>query len=57
MVALRCGIVDGTRVTLFAGCGIVADSDPDAGVGGVAHEAARPMASAPWACPDATDAR
>lgn len=28
-VALRCGIVDGTRATLFAGCGIVADSDPD----------------------------
>jgi isochorismate synthase len=29
MVALRCGLVDGSRVTLFAGCGIVADSDPD----------------------------
>jgi isochorismate synthase len=28
-VALRCGIVQRTRVTLFAGCGIVADSDPD----------------------------
>ena len=28
-VALRCGIVDKTRATLFAGCGIVADSDPD----------------------------
>jgi isochorismate synthase len=28
-VALRCGIVDRTRATLFAGCGIVADSDPD----------------------------
>lgn len=27
-VALRCGIVDRTRATLFAGCGIVADSDP-----------------------------
>jgi isochorismate synthase len=26
-VALRCGIVDRTRATLFAGCGIVADSD------------------------------
>lgn len=26
-VALRCGIVDGTRAALFAGCGIVADSD------------------------------
>ena len=29
-VALRCGIVDHTRATLFAGCGIVADSDPAA---------------------------
>jgi isochorismate synthase len=29
-VALRCGIVDRTRATLFAGCGIVADSDPEA---------------------------
>jgi menaquinone-specific isochorismate synthase len=28
MVALRSGIVDHTRITLFAGCGIVADSDP-----------------------------
>jgi isochorismate synthase len=28
MVALRCGLVSGPRVTLFAGCGIVADSDP-----------------------------
>ena len=28
-VGLRCGIVDRTRATLFAGCGIVADSDPD----------------------------
>jgi len=28
-VALRCGVVDRTRATLFAGCGIVADSDPD----------------------------
>jgi len=28
-VALRCGIVERTRATLFAGCGIVADSDPD----------------------------
>ena len=30
MVALRCGVVDRTRASLFAGCGIVADSDPDA---------------------------
>jgi len=29
MVALRSGIVDHTRATLFAGCGIVADSDPE----------------------------
>jgi menaquinone-specific isochorismate synthase len=28
-VALRCGQVDGNAVRLFAGCGIVADSDPD----------------------------
>ncbi len=28
MVALRCGLVDGRGATLFAGCGIVADSDP-----------------------------
>ncbi len=28
-VALRCGIVDRTRAWLFAGCGIVADSNPD----------------------------
>jgi isochorismate synthase len=27
MVALRSGVVDGSRVSLFAGCGIVADSD------------------------------
>jgi isochorismate synthase len=29
MVALRCGLVRGGRASLFAGCGIVADSDPD----------------------------
>ena len=28
MVALRCGLVRGSRASLFAGCGIVADSDP-----------------------------
>ena len=28
MVALRCGLVNGPEATLFAGCGIVADSDP-----------------------------
>ena len=29
VVALRCGLLEGSRATLFAGCGIVADSDPD----------------------------
>jgi isochorismate synthase len=29
MVALRCGIVAGPQATLFAGCGIVADSEPE----------------------------
>jgi menaquinone-specific isochorismate synthase len=29
-IALRCGKVEGARVRLFAGCGIVADSDPEA---------------------------
>jgi isochorismate synthase len=29
MVALRCGLVRGSGAALFAGCGIVADSDPD----------------------------
>lgn len=29
MVALRCGLVAGAEAVLFAGCGIVADSDPD----------------------------
>ena len=28
-VALRSGLIDGKKATLFAGCGIVADSDPD----------------------------
>ena len=28
-VALRSGLIDGNKATLFAGCGIVADSDPD----------------------------
>ena len=28
MVALRCGLVSGRDATLYAGCGIVADSDP-----------------------------
>jgi isochorismate synthase len=29
VVALRCGVVEGARATLLAGCGIVADSDPE----------------------------
>jgi len=29
-IALRCGEIDGPRARLFAGCGIVADSDPAA---------------------------
>jgi len=29
-IALRCAELDGQRVRLFAGCGIVAGSDPDA---------------------------
>lgn len=29
VVALRCAVVSGTTASLFAGCGIVADSDPD----------------------------
>ena len=31
-IALRCALVDGDTVRLFAGCGIVADSDPDSEV-------------------------
>jgi len=29
-IALRCGVLSGARVRLFAGCGIVAGSDPEA---------------------------
>jgi menaquinone-specific isochorismate synthase len=29
VVALRSGVVEGPRATLLAGCGIVADSEPD----------------------------
>jgi menaquinone-specific isochorismate synthase len=29
-IALRCAELDGRRARLFAGCGIVADSDPEA---------------------------
>ena len=28
-LALRCGLVDGNEVTLMAGCGIVAGSEPE----------------------------
>jgi menaquinone-specific isochorismate synthase len=28
-IALRCAQLDGTTARLFAGCGVVADSDPD----------------------------
>lgn len=28
-VALRCGLIDGAQATLFAGCGIVDDSEPE----------------------------
>jgi menaquinone-specific isochorismate synthase len=31
-IALRCGLLDGNAARLFAGCGIVAESDPDAEV-------------------------
>jgi menaquinone-specific isochorismate synthase len=31
-IALRCAQLDGRSARLFAGCGIVADSDPDAEV-------------------------
>ena len=31
-IALRCGLLEGNAARLFAGCGIVADSDPDAEV-------------------------
>jgi menaquinone-specific isochorismate synthase len=29
-IALRCAQLEGTRARLFAGCGIVANSDPEA---------------------------
>ena len=29
-IALRCGLASGTRLSLFAGAGIMPDSDPDA---------------------------
>ena len=29
VVALRAGVIEGAQATLFAGCGIVADSDPE----------------------------
>jgi menaquinone-specific isochorismate synthase len=44
-IALRCAEVDGTRARLFAGGGIVADSDPDAELA-EAQAKFRPMQSA-----------
>ncbi|QKW36171.1 isochorismate synthase [Actinomadura sp. NAK00032] len=41
-IALRCAEIDGTRARLFAGCGIVADSDPAAELA-EAHAKFRPM--------------
>jgi menaquinone-specific isochorismate synthase len=29
-VALRCGLLRGTHATLFAGCGVMGDSEPEA---------------------------
>ena len=29
-IALRCGLIEGTEARIFAGAGIVADSDPEA---------------------------
>ncbi|WP_433232456.1 isochorismate synthase [Actinomadura formosensis] len=41
-IALRCAEINGTRARLFAGCGIVADSDPAAELA-EAHTKFRPM--------------
>jgi isochorismate synthase len=54
MVALRSGLVDGPRVTLFAGCGIVADSDP-AREWAESRMKLRPMLSALGLDPDAVE--
>ena len=48
-IALRSARVDGTTVRLFAGCGIVADSDPEAELA-EAQAKFVPVRDAP--CPD-----
>ncbi|OLT32307.1 hypothetical protein BJF79_36410 [Actinomadura sp. CNU-125] len=37
-IALRCAQLDGPRARLFAGCGIVADSDPAAELAEAGHK-------------------
>jgi menaquinone-specific isochorismate synthase len=44
-IAMRCGLLSGRRARLFAGCGIVAGSDPAAGLAG-AQAKFRPMQDA-----------
>ncbi|GLZ30626.1 isochorismate synthase [Lentzea sp. NBRC 105346] len=44
-IALRCAQIDGSTARLFAGCGVVADSDPDTEVQ-EAHAKMRPMREA-----------
>lgn len=44
-IALRCAQVDGSTARLFAGCGLVAESDPDSEVS-EAHAKMRPMREA-----------
>jgi isochorismate synthase len=55
MVALRSGVVDGPRVSLFAGCGIVADSD-GAREWAESRMKLRPMLTALGLDPDDTEA-
>ncbi len=55
MVALRCGVVDGTHASLFAGCGIVADSDAGC-EWDESRVKLRPMLSALGLDPDDTEA-
>lgn len=55
MVALRSGVVDGTHVSLFAGCGIVADSD-GAREWAESRMKLRPMLTALGLDPDDTEA-
>jgi menaquinone-specific isochorismate synthase len=44
-IALRCAQISGSTARLFAGCGLVADSDPDIEVQ-EAHAKMRPMREA-----------